>query len=139
MREALRRAERPLVLSWILIGALVTVGVMLASVVAAIYIGHRMGVDFAAVDRSSGGTAAAGPLVLLGSAALVAFPIAGWLLARASRAQSVMEVALSAVLAILVTLVLLGLAAPVAVVFAIAFAPIAFGLACVGAWLGMGR
>jgi hypothetical protein len=50
-----------------------------------------------------------------------------------------MEVAISAILAILGTLILLGLAAPVAVVFAIAFAPIAFGLACVGAWLGLGR
>jgi RsiW-degrading membrane proteinase PrsW (M82 family) len=139
MREALRRAERPIVLSWILLGAVVTVGVMIASLAGAVVIGHRMGLDFAAVDRSSGGTAATAPLVLLGSAALVAFPIAGWLLARASRAQSVMEVALSAVLAILGTLVLLGLAAPVAVVFAIAFAPIAFGLACVGAWLGVGK
>ncbi len=139
MREALRRAERPLVLSWILFGALVTVGVMIASLAVAVAVGHQMGIDFAAVDRSSGGAAATGPLVLLGGAALLAFPIAGWLLARASRAQSVMEVALSAVIAILGTLVLLGLAAPVAVVFAIAFAPIAFGLACVGAWLGVGK
>jgi hypothetical protein len=33
---------------------------------------------------------------------------------------------------------MLGLAAPVAVVFALAFAPIAFGLACAGAWVGIG-
>ncbi len=139
MREALRRAERPVVLSWILLGALVTVGVMIASLVGAVYLGHRMGVDFAAVDRSDSGTAATAPLVLVGGAALMAFPIAGWLVAKASRAQGVIEVAISAILAILGTLVLLGLAAPVAVVFAIAFAPIAFGLACVGAWLGLGR
>ncbi len=139
MREALRRAERPMVLSWILLGALVTVGVMLVALVGAVYLGHRMGVDFAAVDRSDSGAAATGPLVLIGGAALSAFPIAGWLVAKASRAQSVIEVAISAILAILGTLVLLGLAAPVAVVFAIAFAPIAFGLACVGAWLGLGR
>jgi RsiW-degrading membrane proteinase PrsW (M82 family) len=139
MREALRRAERPVVLSWILFGALVTVGVMIASLVIAVVVGHRMGIDFAAVDRSAGGAAGTAPLVLLGGAALCAFPIAGWLVARASRAQSVIEVAISALIAILGSLVLLGLAAPVAVVFAIAFAPIAFGLACVGAWLGLGR
>lgn len=138
MRDALRRAERPLVLSWILFGALVTVGVMIAALAGAVALGHRLGIDFAAVDRSSG-AAATPPLVLLGSAALAAFPVAGWLLARASRAQSVMEVALSSVIAILGSLVLLGLAAPVALVFAIAFAPIAFGLACVGAWLGVGK
>ena len=34
--------------------------------------------------------------------------------------------------------IMLGLAAPVAVVFALAFAPIAFGLACAGAWVGIG-
>lgn len=139
MREALRRAERPVVLTWILFGALVTVGVMIAALAGAVALGHRMGLDFAAVDRHDGGGAATAPLVLLGSAALASFPIAGWLVAKASRAQSVMEVAISAIIAILGTLILLGLAAPVAVVFAIAFAPIAFGLACVGAWLGLGR
>jgi len=40
--------------------------------------------------------------------------------------------------AIVGTLVMLGLAAPVALVFALAFAPIAFGLACAGAWVGIG-
>lgn len=138
MREALKRAERPLVLSWILFGALVTVGVMIGMLVGAVALGHRMGLDFAAVDRGSG-TEATAPLVLLGGSALLAFPIAGWLLARASRAHSVMEVALSVVIAILGALILLGVAAPVALVFAIAFAPIAFGLACVGAWLGVER
>ncbi len=139
MRDALRRAERPLVFGWILFGALVTVGVMITALVLAVVIGRNMGVDFAAVDRSDSGAAATGPLVLIGGAALSAFPVAGWLIAKASRAQGVIEVAISAILAILGTLILLGLAAPVAVVFAIAFAPIAFGLACVGAWLGLGR
>lgn len=139
MRDALRRAERPVVLSWILLGALVTLGVMIAALVGAVIAGRQLGLDFAAVDRSDGGAAATGPLVLISGAALLSFPIAGWLVARASRAQSVIEVAISALLAILGTLVLLGLAAPVAVVFAIAFSPIAFGLACVGAWLGLGK
>jgi hypothetical protein len=60
------------------------------------------------------------------------------LVARASGADSVLEAALSTGLAIVGMLVMLGLAAPVAVVFALAFAPIAFGLACAGAWVGIG-
>jgi hypothetical protein len=38
--------------------------------------------------------------------------------------------------AIVFMLALLGLAAPVALVFALAFSPIAWGLACAGAWIG---
>ena len=44
--------------------------------------------------------------------------------------------ALATALAIVTTLVLLGFAAPVALVFAVAFSPIAFALACAGAWAG---
>ena len=63
----------------------------------------------------------------------------GYLVARASAARSVLEAAIGAGLAIAGTLVLLGLAAPLAVVFAVAFAPVAFGLACAGAFFGMAR
>lgn len=139
VREALRRTERPVMLSWIVFGALVTTGVMTANLAGAVALGHRIGVDFAAVDRLEGQATAMGPLLLIGGAALVAFPIAGYLVARASAARSVLEPAIAAALAILGSLVLLGLAAPVAVVFALAFAPIAFGLACAGAWMGMTR
>jgi hypothetical protein len=139
MREALRRTERPVMVSWIGLGALVTTGVMTANLAGAVALGHRLGIDFAAVDRAETQAAGAAPLVLIGAAALAAFPIAGYLVARASSARSVLEPAISAALAILGALVLLGLAAPVAVVFALAFAPIAFGLACAGAWVGMAR
>ena len=53
--------------------------------------------------------------------------------------RGVLEAAIAAALAIAGLLLLLGLAAPVAVVFAIAFAPVALGLACAGAWMGMSR
>jgi RsiW-degrading membrane proteinase PrsW (M82 family) len=139
MRVALRRAERPVTIGWILFGALVTVGVMTALLVGAVVLGHRIGVDFAAVDRGESSQAGTAPLILLGSAALCAFPLAGYLVARASATHSVLEPALSAALAILGSLVLLGLAAPISLVFAIAFAPVAFGLACGGAWIGVGR
>jgi len=139
MREALRRTERPVMLTWIAFGALVTTGVITAALAGALYLGHRLGVDFAAVDRSESAAAATPPLVLLGCAVLAAFPVAGFLVARASSTRTVLEPAMSAALAITGTLVLLGFAAPVAVVFALACAPIAFALACAGAWVGLAR
>jgi RsiW-degrading membrane proteinase PrsW (M82 family) len=137
VRAALWRTERPVMVGWIGVGALVTIGVITAAIVSAVALGRRVGVDFAAVDRGDGSSAAAAPLILLGAAALAAFPVAGWLVARASSSRSVLESAIAAALAIAGALVLLGLAAPVAVVFAIAFAPIALGLSCLGAWVGI--
>ena len=136
MRDALRKAERPVMLHWIGLGALVTMGVIITCVVGAVVIGRRLGVDFGSVDE--GEITGAIPLVLIGLGVLLAFPASGYLVARASGADSVLEAALSTGLAIVGTLVMLGLAAPVAVVFALAFAPIAFGLACAGAWIGIG-
>lgn len=139
MREALRSTDRPVMITWIGFGALVTTGVITASLAGAVAIGHELGIDFASVDRVGARSGAASPLVLLGGAALAAFPIAGYLVARASATRTVLEPAMAAGLAIAGSLILLGLAAPVAVVFAIAFAPIAFGLACAGAWMGLKR
>lgn len=136
MRAALRRAERPVAIRWIVAGALVTTGVMLVSVVSTVILARRLGVDFGAVDEGAMGSTV--PLALLGGAVLLAFPIAGFLVARASATDSVLEPALSAGLSIAGTFVMLGLAAPVALVFALAFAPFAFGLACAGAWVGIG-
>jgi RsiW-degrading membrane proteinase PrsW (M82 family) len=136
VRAALRRAERPVMLRWILLGAIVTVGVIVSAVAGAVMLGLRLGVDFSAVDE--GEVAGAVPLALIGLGVLLAFPASGYLVARASGADSVLEAALSTGLAIAGTLILLGLAAPVAVVFALAFAPIAFALACAGAWVGIG-
>ena len=136
MRDALRRAERPVMLRWIVLGALVTMGVIITCVVGTVVVARRFGVDFSTVDE--GEMTGAIPLALLGLGVLLAFPASGYLVARASGADSVLEAALSTGLAIVGTLIMLGLAAPVAVVFALAFAPIAFGLACAGAWVGIG-
>lgn len=137
VRAALWRTERPVMVGWIGLGALVTIGVITTALVAAVVFGRRLGIDFAAVDRGDGSAAGAAPLILLGAAALTAFPIAGYLVARASSSRGVLESAIAAALAIAGALVLLGLAAPVAVVFAIAFAPIALALSCAGAWVGI--
>jgi hypothetical protein len=139
VRAALWRTEQPVMFGWIGAGALVTIGVITAALAGAVVLGRRLGVDFAAVDRGDGSASSAAPLVLLGAAALAAFPVAGYLVARASSSRSVLESAIAAALAIASGLVLLGLAAPVAVVFALAFAPVALGLACAGAWMGISR
>jgi hypothetical protein len=139
LRDALRRPERPMMLRWVLLGALVTIGVLTTSLTASVLLGRRLGIDFAAVDQPDSFERSVPPLVLLGLATLAAFPIAGFLVARASAARGVLEAALGATIAIASVVVLMGVAAPVAVAFGLAFAPIAFGLACAGAWAGIER
>jgi hypothetical protein len=138
IRQALRASKRPVTIRWVAFGTFVTTGVMTTALGLGVYVGHRTGVDFAAVDRGSS-EGAISALVLLGTAVLAAFPVSGFLLARASAAQGVLEPALGAAFAIAGIVILLGLAAPVAVVFALAFAPVAFALACIGAWVGAER
>jgi hypothetical protein len=139
IREAFRRHDRPLTLRWIGLGALVTTGMIVTGLTAAVLLGHELGVDFSVVDRAEPGAASIAPLVLLGCGAIAAFPGSGYLLARASGTRSVLEPAMATSLAMVLMMVLIGMAAPTSVVFAIAFAPIAFALSCIGAWVGLGR
>lgn len=134
VRKAMRREGQPITLRWILFGVLVTVGAMTVGIILAVVFGHYLRVDFSQVDEHDVTTT--GPVALLGSGLLAAFPISGYLIARASSLPTMLEPALASGLAIVLTLVLLGFAAPVAVVFALAFSPIAWGLACAGAWVG---
>lgn len=134
VRDVLRREGHPITLRWIVFGAFVTVGAMTAGLALSIAFGHWTHVDFSIVDEHDVTTTA--PVALLGAGVLLAFPVSGFLVARASGVPTLVEPALGAGLAILCMLVLLGLAAPVALVFALAFSPIAWGLACAGAWLG---
>lgn len=134
VREAMRHEGQPITLRWIFFGALVTVGAMTAGLAASIAFGHWVNVDFSIVDEHDVSTTA--PVALLGAGVLAAFPLSGFLIARASKLPSLLEPALASGLAIGLTLVLLGLAAPVALVFALAFSPIAWALACAGAWVG---
>lgn len=135
--EALNPRDQPLMLRWVVLGAFVNVGLMFALLVVAVAIGHRLGVDFSAADESD--MTSAGPLALLGAALLAAFPIAGYLVARASSAIGVLEPALAAALALAAIVAVLALVAPLGVLFALAVTPLAFGLACGGAWIGLER
>jgi hypothetical protein len=135
--EALNPRDQPLMLRWVVLGAFVNVGLMFVLLVVAVALGHRLGVDFSAADESD--MTSAGPLALLGAALLAAFPIAGYLVARASSSHGVLEPALAAALALASIVAILALVAPLGVLFALAVAPLAFGLACGGAWIGLER
>jgi hypothetical protein len=135
--EALNPRDQPLLLRWVVLGAFVNVGLMFALLVAAVAVGHRLGVDFSAADESD--MTSAGPLALLGTALLASFPLAGFLVARASSAIGVLEPALAAALALASIVAVLAVVAPLGVLFALAVAPLAFGLACGGAWIGLER
>ena len=137
LREALRPVDHRLGVRWIVIGAFATLGLMIALLGLAVLLGHRMGVDFSLADESD--VRSTGPLVLLGAAVLLAFPIAGYLVAKASAAHSVLEPALASGLALAALVAMLFVTAPVGVLFALAVAPLAFGLACGGAWIGLER
>jgi hypothetical protein len=135
VRRALQRTDQPLVLRWIVFGAFVNVGAVVVCVAVAVFVARRLGIDLSVADEAD--MRSNGPLILLGIAVLSAFPLSGFLVARASGAHAVLEPALAAALSITAAVVVLAFAAPTAVIFAAAIAPVAFGLACGGAWFGM--
>ena len=137
VRARLAHRDRRLAVRWVVVGAFVTQGLIVVTVAAAVILGNRFGMDFALADEAD--VRAAGPLVLLGVAVLAAFPIAGYLVARASSAGGVLEPALAAALTVGLLVGVLWLAAPIGVLLALAVAPIALALACGGAWIGMER
>jgi hypothetical protein len=137
LREAFRQQDRPRALRWVGFGALVTMGMIATGFAGAVLLGRKLGVDFSAVDRPDAGVNVMAPLALLGGGVLLAFPLAGYVLARASGARSVLEPALAGALSMALLMVVMGMVAPVSIVFAIAFAPVAFALSCAGAWVGL--
>jgi RsiW-degrading membrane proteinase PrsW (M82 family) len=134
VRAALTRADQPVKLRWVLFGALVTIGAMWTGLAAGVLVAHLLHIDLSTVDEHEVGTAA--PVLLLGVGLLASFPTSGWLIARAAGVRTLLEPALAAVLALIVTLIGLGLAAPFTVVFGLALSPIAWLLSCAGAWVG---
>jgi len=119
---------------WVLFGSLVTIGAMIVGLGAGVLMAHLLKIDLSTVDEHDVGAAA--PVLLLGIGLLASFPTSGWLIARAAGVRTLLEPALACVLALVITLTGLGFAAPFTVVFALALSPIAWVLACVGAWMG---
>jgi hypothetical protein len=135
VRRALRRTDRPLVLRWVVVGAFVNLGAAMVCIGGAVFLARRFGIDMSLADEAD--MRSNGPLLVLGGALMTAFPLAGYLVARASGAHTVLEPAFAAGLSMALTVAILSVTAPSAVIFAFAVAPVAFGLACGGAWFGM--
>ena len=134
VRSALTRADQPVKVRWVFFGSLVTIGAMIVGLGAGVLMARVLKIDLSTVDEHDVGAAA--PVLLLGIGLLASFPTSGWLIARAAGVRTLLEPALACVLALVITLTGLGFAAPFTVVFALALSPIAWVLACVGAWIG---
>ncbi len=137
MWRLLSPKQEGLMFHWIGVGTLVTAGTGLCALGLALYVGRAIGLDFAAADEAD--VRSNGPLFFLATAVGSAFPVAGYLVARASGTRSVLEPALGAALAVLGGVLFLSVTTPIAAVFALALAPIAFVLASGGAWFGIAR
>ena len=137
IRVAWKHQHRPALLHWIAAGALICLGALFVSIAISVVASHWFGMDLSRLDDSD--VSATGPLLFMGVFVLGAFLIAGYLVALASAADSVFEPGMGAIVAIVIVVALLAIATPVAVIFALAVAPLASGLACVGAWFGLQR
>lgn len=137
VREVLAPREHPVVLRWVIAGVFVTLGLVITLAAGGVLLGHELGIDFALADEAD--VRSAVPLVLLGSTVLLAFPLAGFLLVKAGSALTLLEPALATLVAMGVLVVISSLTAPVAVLFTLALAPVAVGLACGGAWIALER
>jgi len=137
VRAAWQHKHRPALLHWIVLGAAVCFGATLLALAGAVALANGLGLDRSRIDDTDVGAMA--PLSLLVVAVLLAFLAAGYLVSRASAADSVFEPGMGALVAIVFLSVLLWMSEPVAGVLSLALAPLAFGLACAGAWLGLER
>ena len=137
IRVAWKHQHRPALLHWIAAGTVICLGSLLVALGLSVATAHWLGMDLSRVD--DGDTASTGPLLLMGTFVLASFGVAGYLVALASAADSVFEPGIGALVAIVVVIALLSTTAPVGVVLALAIAPLAFGLACIGAWFGLQR
>lgn len=137
VRAAWHHAHRPALLHWIVGGAFVSFGANIVGVALGVSVARLLGIDLSRVNETD--VAAAAPLTIIGLGVMLSYPIAGYLTAKASGADSVFEPGVAALVSICALTILLSLSAPVTIVLGLALAPIAFGLACLGAWLGLAR
>ena len=137
LRQALRKNDRPVMVHWILLGALTNLGVLLVALSISVWLGNRAGVDFSVVDRERASHQSFIPMAWLLGGAMSSFPISGFLVSKASNARSVYEPAVATIIAIAAVLVTFGFAAPKVLALALIASPVAFVLAAAGAWFGL--
>ena len=117
---------------WTLIGVFVVLGATMVALAAAVVVGQRLGFDFTRADEAD--LHSNSPLLLAGLAVLIAFPVAGGLIALASGTDSTLEVAVASGVAILGTAAALSVTEPLVLVFVFAVSPVGFSLACAAGW-----
>jgi hypothetical protein len=134
--DALVRRRRPLKPRRVFAGTFVLHGAVLLAAGSAFAVGGRLGLDVSALGRAGSGPVPVAPVAWVVGASLGAFPVGGFLLARASEGPFVAEVALAALFAASLFLAHLGLLAPTTLGYGVAGVPAAVALACSGAWFG---
>jgi hypothetical protein len=137
VRAAFQHTHRPALLHWIVGGAFVSFGASLVGLAIGVFLARWLSIDLSHVDETNANALL--PLLLLGGCVLMSFAVAGFCTAKASSADSLFEPGMAALISILALTVLLARSAPVTLVLGLAIAPVAFALACVGAWLGQER
>ncbi|HEY5956590.1 MAG TPA: hypothetical protein VIV60_08560 [Polyangiaceae bacterium] len=135
MRAAWQHPHRPALLHWIVGGSFVCFGANIVGLAVGVGIAKLLHIDLSRVNEAEVGAIA--PLSLLAVVILLSFALSGYLTAKASAADSVFEPGIAAFISIVALTVLLSLSAPVTIVLALVLAPVAFALACFGAWLGL--
>jgi hypothetical protein len=135
MRAAWKHGHRHALLHWIVGGAVVSFGASLVGLVSGVFLAQRLGIDLGRIFESD--KIALCAFLVLGGCVLVSFALSGYLVARASAADSVFETGMGALVAIAFLTTLLTMASSAIAVLGLALAPFAFALACVGAWLGI--
>ncbi len=137
VRQAFQHAHRPALLHWILGAAVVSFGASVAGLLLSVLVAHRVGIDLSEVGASD--TSARIAILLLTGGAITSFLVSGYVVARASRADSLFESGLGMAATIACLIVLAFMLSPATGVLALVASPVAFVLGCTGAWLGIER
>jgi len=137
VRQAFQHAHRPALLHWVLGAAVVSFGATVASLLFGVVVAHRVGIDLSEIGSSDSRAGVA--ILLLTGGAVASFLMSGYLVARASRADSLFESGLGMAVTIACLILLSFMLSPATFVLALVASPAAFVLGCVGAWLGLER
>ncbi len=132
LRESIGYGQHRTRVGWVVLGCFVYFGSVFCSLGTAVYLGNRWGIDFTRAGEADLGANA--PLLLIGTAMVAAYPLAGYLQARASDAKVIMEPALAAATSLGLTAALVSKGESIALALLLSISPLAIILASAGAW-----
>lgn len=130
----LLRSRHRVSLKWLVFGTMAQLGIVLVFLVSSVLLSNRLQFSLASIDEQSAGATSA--LLFLGSSVIAAYPIAGFLNARAFASTDINDAVTVGLFCSV--LVAIGVAAisPIGLVFVLPAIPFALGLSCIGAWFG---